>query len=348
MPLIDTIKDAAAKFIPQRKQPGIPMPVSTSSGGIGSGPGIASFEDEMPLSKAAIVFYTLQIFFCFLAMCCFASVASFQKHWGIGVSGLSGFAILVAVTGILLSALLLLVPVIYDKYDRLVRFARAIREERIQFILSGTGFCWLLLISFVTTISVFTQPGCKDPNKDPHADLGDDFKKQLPGWCTTKKAGAVFFWLAFAGWCATVGIVVMEWRDGKVRGRRPRDPPFSNPIEHSQEESETASYYQAGRSDSRPLSQPDDDDEPRSPFNDPPQARYGTGPAPSLPPVDVGGHRPSMDTYGAFSDPAPSGYLDPPEGISRTMAYADPYVAVRANIGPRETAPSSQPPSYQY
>jgi len=40
----------------------------------------------------------------------------------------------------------------------------------------------------------WTQAGCKDASKDPHASLGDDFKKGLPGWCSTKKAGAMFFW----------------------------------------------------------------------------------------------------------------------------------------------------------
>lgn len=48
----------------------------------------------------------------------------------------------------------------------------------------------------------FTQPGCKDPNNDPHAnehpddDNEDEFKNGLKNWCTTKKAAAIFlFWL---------------------------------------------------------------------------------------------------------------------------------------------------------
>ncbi|KAG8932178.1 hypothetical protein FRC01_000157 [Tulasnella sp. 417] len=100
----------------------------------------------------------------------------------------------------------------------------------------------------------------------------------------------------------------------------------------------------------RPLSHiQEEDDEPRSPFNDPPQTRYGAGPPPTLPPVNVGHGRQSMDTYGAFSDPAPSGYQDPPE-VSRTMQYADPYAVVRSSIGPRGNATSptgTTPPSYQ-
>jgi hypothetical protein len=39
----------------------------------------------MIVSKATIILHTVQIFFNFLAMACFASLAGFQSHWGIGV-----------------------------------------------------------------------------------------------------------------------------------------------------------------------------------------------------------------------------------------------------------------------
>jgi hypothetical protein len=55
-----------------------------------------------------------------------------------------------------------------------------------------------VLASFIVTISAWTEPGCKNAANDPHAEaLGDDFKAGLPGWCSTKKAGAIFFWFAF-------------------------------------------------------------------------------------------------------------------------------------------------------
>jgi len=345
MAIVDFIKDNATKYLPQRKQPGIPMPISTSTGGIGVG--MASFEDEMPLSKPAIVFYTLQIFFSFLAMCCFASVASFQKSNGIGVSGLSGLAIFVAVTGLLLSATMLLVPVIYDKYEKLSGLSRAIREDRVHFILASFGIIWLLLISFITTISAFTEPGCKNPANDPHAKLGKQFQAELEGWCQTKKAGSIFFWFAFISWGATFAIILKEWRQGKVRGPRPKDPPFTNPVEHSYEGSDASSYYPSRTTNvgpRRPLTDVDEDEEPpQSPFADP-QTRYVPGMAQAMAPIDAPAPRQSMDTYGAFSDPPPTGYNDPPEGVSRTMQYADPYAAVRANIGPRVTHPP--PPQY--
>ena len=57
----------------------------------------------------------------------------------------------------------------------------------------------LILRSFSTSISAWTEAGCKDAKNDPHAKaLGDSFTNGLPGWCSTKKAGAIFFWLAFS------------------------------------------------------------------------------------------------------------------------------------------------------
>jgi hypothetical protein len=39
---------------------------------------------QMIVPKPTIVFHALQIFFNFLAMACFASVATFQAHWKVG------------------------------------------------------------------------------------------------------------------------------------------------------------------------------------------------------------------------------------------------------------------------
>ncbi|QRV75126.1 membrane-associating domain protein [Ceratobasidium sp. AG-Ba] len=337
MALIDHIQDAVHKFIPQKKET-YPKPLNTASGGIGHG---MQFDDEMPLSKPAIVYHACQLFFTFLAICCFASVASFQAKWKIGPSGLSGFALFVGVTSFLLSLFLLMVPVVYDKYDRLVRLARALQEVRVMFILATTGLVWSLLISFITTISAFTQPGCKNPDNDPHADLGDDFKKQLGGWCGTKKAGAVFFWLAFAAWVATFVVAVLEWRSGKIRGRRRdtgREEGFVPPVMD-----DTESVFSRTDDYRRPAHDEDDDEDDRndhrSPFADQP---------PQLPPPSFAldpQPRASMDAYGAFNDPVPSGYggndpTSPVGGAGRTqhapsptVNVADPYAQIRANLG---------------
>jgi hypothetical protein len=121
----------------------------------------------MIVSKPVIVFHASQVFFNFLAMACMASVASFQAKWNVGpcaflfirivhyqnyvthvsIAGLTGFAIFVSVSGIVLSLIMLFVPVIYEKYDKAARLARALREVRVQFILSGSGTVLSLLIA---------------------------------------------------------------------------------------------------------------------------------------------------------------------------------------------------------
>ena len=62
-------------------------------------------------------------------------------------AGLSGFAIFIAVAGIFYSLFILLVPVIYEKYDKGARLSRALKETRVSFILSGTGTAVSLLIA---------------------------------------------------------------------------------------------------------------------------------------------------------------------------------------------------------
>ncbi|KAF9463863.1 hypothetical protein BDZ94DRAFT_1257645 [Collybia nuda] len=350
MPLIDRMSDLVARIVPSKN----PKPSASMSGGIGHG--MVPFEDDMIVSKPTIVFHTSQIFFNFLAMACFASVGSFQAKWNVGPSGLTGFAIFISVAGICLSLFMLMVPVVYEKYDKFVRLARALKEVRVGFILTGTGVTASLLIAFIVTISAWTQPGCKNPENDPHAgdkDKGDDFKKGLEGWCSTKKAGAIFFWLAFG--------------------------------EEGDEDDEDASYHHIP-----PVNQPapaapsttryDNSNVSNSPFAD--SNRYN---APAQQPM---ASRPSMDAYGAFSDPAPSGfaapggfsssttaytatppggYATPPSGfgsspsrtpvlpeidagprVSRTMQYADPYAAVRASIAGQQGSPTGGvPPSYE-
>lgn len=120
----------------------------------------------MIVSKPAIILHVGQIFFNFLALCCYASVAAFQAKWKVGpctfptffivlalilkTAGLSGFALFVAIFGILLSSFMLLVPVAYERYNRLIRLAHAVREVRVSFIMTGTGVTFSLLIAYVS------------------------------------------------------------------------------------------------------------------------------------------------------------------------------------------------------
>jgi len=271
------------------------------------------------------------------------------------------------------SALMLTVPVIYEKYDKLVRAARALKEVRVAFILTGTGVAFSLLIAFITTISAWTEPGCKNPANDPHAKQnGEVFQSNLPGWCNAKKAGAVFFWLAFVFWTASLGLLIYYWRTGRLNTSRDPTfiPPRINDDDDAYDEESTHNSVHAPRSTSMavPIAENDayDDssNEVNSPFADP--HLHGSTTAyngyPTVTPVVPSAGRPSLDAYGAFSDPAPSGFINPsgfstgptqstqlpipiPDHgprVSRTMQYADPYAAVRATL-----AGQGSPPSYE-
>ncbi|KAF9533727.1 hypothetical protein CPB83DRAFT_844444 [Crepidotus variabilis] len=374
MGLMDTFSEYAAKLAPSKTSKPL-------GGGIGpGGHGMVHPGDDMIVSKPTIVFHSCQIFFNFLALCCYASVASFQAKFGVGPSGLSGFAIFTSLMGILLSAFMLFVPVAYEKHDKFVRLASALKEVRVGFILTGTGITFSLLISFIVTISAFTQPGCKDPNNDPHAEeKGDAFKKGLSGWCITKKAAAIFFWLAFVFWVASVVVLVLDWRSGKLHAPQRRDEPFQPParIQHDEEEGDVDAdedddyeHIPPARRTTGPPAMgnnryEDNSNADQSPFADP---RYPAQTPLTYTPAPAG--RASMDTYGAFSDPAPSGFgssgynnnnnsgrvtapptlPEPDFGqpmVSRTMQYADPYAAVRASIVGGGQSPTGVPPSYE-
>jgi len=56
----------------------------------------------------------------------------------------------------LLSAFMLLIPVAYEKYDKFVRLARALKEIRVGFILTGAGVTFSLLIASVFLLSSVT------------------------------------------------------------------------------------------------------------------------------------------------------------------------------------------------
>lgn len=403
MSFIDTLQNGLDRMLPRRsKTSKVPPAV-----GIGNGLGMVNYEDDMIISKPAIIFHISQIFFNFLAMACFASVASFQAKWGIGPSGLSGFAIFVSISGIFLALFLLFVPVVYEKYNKLIRIARTLKEVRVGFILVGSGCIFSLLIAFVTTISAWTEAGCKNAANDPHASLGDAFTSALPGWCSTKKAGAIFFWLAFGFWLASFILLIIDWRSGNLTSP-PRDTPFTRPdvdVEEGEEveevEEEDGHSYQPVATNTVPTypnqSTYDNSNASASPFADsnrlsiaptntsttylPPTntnrfstadssanrtSAYSTAPTTTTAPTTSTNaayptSRPSMDAYGAFSDPAPSGFggvsasyaptaSEPGSGapkVSRTMQYADPYVAVREPLASGADAPAPTKSTYE-
>lgn len=132
---------------------------------------------------------------------------------------------------------------------------------------------------------------------------------------------------------------MLDWRAGRAGIRR--DPAFNPPPQmhlHEDEDDEGdegASIYGpsilSGPAPVIPAPVPS------SPFGD--EYRY-------RPENGAGAPRASMDAYGAFSDPAPQGYGSPiSPKVSRTMQYADPYAAVRANV---PNTASHQAPAYDY
>lgn len=163
---------------------------------------------------------------------------------------------------------------------------------------------------------------------------------------------------------------MLDWRAGKLSA--PRDPPFQRPQPVQDEEEPTEDDDEPSYTHIPPVratassgNRYDNSDVPQSPFADP--QRYSQAPSSTYAQPIVG--RPSMDAYGAFSDPAPSGFgytgtASParsnstapptlPESdlggpiVSRTMQYADPYAAVRASIAGQGSTSPTNPPSYE-
>ena len=111
-------------------------------------------------------------------------------------------------------------------------------------------------------------------------------------------------------WLASLGLLIMDWRSGKMA--HPRDPPFHPPVVHEQVfdegEDEESAYSHIPPVSHRGSAY--DDSNAHSPFSDGNRFRDSGAPMSSATPVYGGlpAGRPSMDAYGAFSDPPPSGF----------------------------------------
>ncbi|KAF7312174.1 WD-REPEATS-REGION domain-containing protein [Mycena indigotica] len=361
MALLDRITDGITRVLPKSESQRSKIPPAASLGIGNAGAGHAPFEDDMIVSKPMIVFHTSQAFFNFLAMCCFASVAAFQAKWNVGPSGLSGLAIFLSLTGIFLPLFMLLVPVAYERYDKVIRLARALKEVRVGFILTGTGTTFALLIAqvFIFSLSPLQDslklasrlPYLHSPN--PAAKMQIKTRMQTKGMLSSRD-----YLAAFIFWAASLTLLVLDWRSGKLHSG-PRDPPFTHPtqeatdyeMDYDPDDEEYQHIPPARRTAASDTY--DNNSTPPNPFSD--QNRYSAG-------------RPSVDAYGAFSDPAPSGFspavqrfgstppvlpqqdLGPSIGVSRTMQYADPYAAVKQSIaggGGNSSTPSQGYDGYQ-
>nr|XP_018259072.1 uncharacterized protein I303_08615 [Kwoniella dejecticola CBS 10117]OBR81230.1 hypothetical protein I303_08615 [Kwoniella dejecticola CBS 10117] len=278
-----------------------------------------------------------EIFFAFLAICTMGAVAGFQAKW-FSVSGGTGFVLFLLLLSFLLSAFLMIVPIVYDRWDRLKSPARFLGQTRSTFILHAFGTFLMLLSAFIVTISAWTAKGCKNPDDDPHADLGDDFKNGLKDWCTTKKASAIFDWFAFGAWAALLVLTALVFRRERQQNRRREPafiPPESNGVSYSNIlAADDERYADKGESNSElPASASGYDTPGGYGYARPNQTQTQTA-------ADLAGgalSRPSVDAYGAFDGDMPGavggrhGYNSsvssiPDGGQSRTMqlAYTDP------------------------
>ena len=178
-------------------------------------------------------FHNIQAFLNFVAMACLAKVADFQARWGIGpcepqpeggiipanlfpIAELSTVAVVSSVVGLVLSLYCIqlnstepttpLSPLAY-----LLDIGHGLLFAATMTCIHGIVGCvrfdpsvCLWNESFLraehrvaTTVSAFTQPGCRNPRTDPHRQLGPRFRGQLRGWCNTKKAGSIFVCFVF-------------------------------------------------------------------------------------------------------------------------------------------------------
>lgn len=229
-------------------------------------------------------------------------------------------------------------------------------------ILNSFGALLQFIVTLITTVSGFGNPGCKNPDNDPSAneDRGDDYKAALPGWCKTKQASAIFDWLILACWCILVALSAIAFRDERRRMRR-REPRFTPPDEEEADLEIAPGYAKVGGEDV---------------FDDKHEQQ-------ALPTVDYSGHaapaphpsrlaqqqqqqqaqqplmqqpsaipqsalaRPSVDVYGAFDGDMPGAV--PP--LSRTMqmaAFNDPYAQVRASLDTPYQMPAQYTPPAGY
>jgi hypothetical protein len=62
------------------------------------------------------------------------------------------------IVSFLLAVTLLVIPLVYDRYDKLKRAARFLREQRALFIFYGLGTGLMLVMSFAVTISGASSP----------------------------------------------------------------------------------------------------------------------------------------------------------------------------------------------
>jgi hypothetical protein len=177
-------------------------------------------------------------------------------------------------------------------------------------------------------------------------------RKQAPsfsGWHLVRLSlltGSSLFKRLTVFWGGSLTLTFLEWR--KNMASRPRDPPFEQPADGEGDE-ESAYEIPSLKQDENDTSSPFSDAYRYSGASSTAIGSYGSPLSPKYNIPSAPQPRPSLDAYGAFSDPAPTGFGGSPvdsgvPGLSRTMQYADPYAAVRATVvsGTTQSSPGYQ------
>ncbi|OWT38574.1 hypothetical protein C362_03540 [Cryptococcus neoformans Bt1] len=284
--------------------------------------------EEPSLQRSHIILHSATMFFTFIAVCTMGAVAGFQAKW-LSVSGGTGFVLFLLLLSFSLTVTLMVVPIVYDRWDKLKRPAQFLAQTRSTLILHAFGTFLMFLAAFIVTISAWTEKGCKNSSNDPHSDLGDSYKNGLRNWCKTKKASAIFDWLSSIAWSTLLILTIITFRRQQKANHKELIvlPPTSDGISYSNiqvvdeerlgDKSQSAQDYVPDiyrRTDTAydlPVSA-------RTAYSQPSVVHH-----PML-------SRPSIDVYGAFDgDGMPR--VDEP---SRTMqlAYTDPYAQIRQSL----------------
>lgn len=165
------------------------------------------------------------------------------------------------------------------RFDKLKGMALFLKVPRTEFVLFSSCAISTLILGISTTVSAFTQVGCKDASLDPSASSAKaGFEAGLPGWCRTKRAGAIFSWFSFGGWVVFLVWSYIAFRRNRGRGNtgagggsgqdggeqgilaQSKERPFSPPETEDFEDTsyETPRYERAGRGE-----EGDDDEDDR-------------------------------------------------------------------------------------
>lgn len=291
----------------------------------------------------------LEVFFPFINLCILIAQAAFQSRWNVGLSARVILSILVCTLGLFYSGLvreslprfgrcsgdiadvvraLVACFILADDWRFLRGLERFFKQIRVSIILDSSQVTLNLMMAAIATASA-SSSGCKDPSKDPHADI-EGYTEALPSFCRNKRASAAFFWLALVACSATLARCIIH----VVQIRKvPQMSAFTPPSEQ-----EPGAHF--------PRDADDNTWGGRASFDDAGATTLGAGGVPSSAPA---GYRPSHDYpndgehlfagqvpgYGGVRDP----FEDPEasEGESRGKAsyhaIADPYEAIRQVSG---------------